>query len=85
MLPLTAELQLPAGAEIVNGVNRQQLGQLSGRNSYLLDGGSRNDGTPDRVLARWLVRSLSAGGGADVTVTATHPRAGQQTRVITLV
>ena len=82
VLPLTAELQLPAGAKIVNGVNRQQLGQLSGRSGYLLDGGSRNDGTPDRVLARWFVRALGSGAGAAVTVI--HPRAGQRTSVITI-
>ncbi|HRE00930.1 MAG TPA: hypothetical protein PLV68_06495, partial [Ilumatobacteraceae bacterium] len=60
-------------AEIVGGPNRQQLGQLSGRRSFRLDGGSRSDGTPDRVLATWIVRARNLTG---LEVTATHPRAG---------
>jgi hypothetical protein len=79
VLPLTAELELPEGAEIIGGPNRYQLGQLSGRSAYRLDGGSRSDGTPDRVLATWLVRSVSGDG---ITVVATHPRAGTRRRAV---
>ncbi|MEO6123482.1 MAG: M14 family metallopeptidase [Ilumatobacteraceae bacterium] len=73
VLPLTAELQLPAGAEIVGSANRIELGQLAGRSAFRLSGGSRNDGTPDRVLASWLVRGLTVDG---ITAVAVHERAG---------
>ena len=80
VLPIAAELDVGDDGEIVNGVNRQLLGQLSGRSAYRLDGGSRNDGTPDRVLARWFVRGSIAGA----TVTVQHQRAGTQTATITV-
>ncbi|MEI7754681.1 MAG: M14 family metallopeptidase [Actinomycetota bacterium] len=73
VLPVIAELALPAGAEIVGGVNRVQLGQLEGRSGFRIDGGSRNDGTPDRALARWLVRTADVAG---IVATASHQRAG---------
>lgn len=73
VLPLTAELQLPDGAEIVGGANRVKLGQLTGRSGFQLNGGSRNDGTPDRVLATWIVRAASVAG---ITARAVHERAG---------
>ena len=74
--PRHAELTLPAGAEIVGGPNRVTLGQLAGRSSFRLNGGALNDGTPDRVLATWIVRATSLDG---LTVTATHQRAGTVT------
>ena len=80
VLALTAELTLPVGVEIIGGVNRQQLGQLAGRSGHRIDGGSHNDGTPDRVLARWLVR---AGDVAGIVAVAVHPRAGTVQREVT--
>ncbi|MCU1396992.1 MAG: peptidase family protein [Acidimicrobiales bacterium] len=82
VLPLTARLELPDGVEIVGGTNRVRLGQLAGRSGFRLDGGSRNDGTPDRVLARWTLRAPSSSTGFSVSVIAEHPRAG--TRVATV-
>jgi len=79
VLPLTLELDLPADAEIVGAPNRVRLGQLSGRSAFRLDGGSRSDGTPDRVLARWTVRADSPVG---ITAIAVHERAGTATRPI---
>ena len=80
-LPMVAEIALADGsaAEITGGNARQQLGQLEGRVDMRFAGG--NDGTPDRTLARWVI---TAPAGSELVVTATHPRAGQATRTITL-
>jgi hypothetical protein len=80
VLPITAELELPAGVDIVGGANRQRLGQLSGRSAYRVDGGSRNDGTPDRLLVKWIVRAGDTGG---IDAVARHPRAGTASRAVT--
>jgi hypothetical protein len=40
-----------------------------------------NDGTPDRVLAGWVVR---APAGSEVEVTVSHDRGGRASRSITL-
>ena len=40
---------------------------------------TRNDGTPDRALQRWLVRAPE---GTRLLVTAEHPRAGTVTSEI---
>jgi hypothetical protein len=76
--PLTATVS-GEGVEVVGGPARLQLGQLEGRASMRFRGGS--DGTPDRVLATWVVR---AGAGATVTVEASHDRAGRATTTIDL-
>ena len=79
--PLIAELDLPEGAVLVNQANRQQLGQLEGRSVYRLNGGAYSDGTPDRVLATWLVR---ADAGATIEIIALHQRAGRASATVTL-
>jgi len=82
--PLTAELAMPVGAELVGGANRVTLGQLAGRVSFRHDGGAHSDGTPDRVLATWTVRLATAAGAApDITVSVAHPRAGRKQRAVT--
>ncbi|CAN5547855.1 hypothetical protein BH23ACT3_BH23ACT3_05320 [soil metagenome] len=58
--------------EVVGGPARHQLGQLAGRAAMRFAGG--NDGTPDRVLATWVVRGPR---GTEVSVVARHPRAGE--------
>jgi hypothetical protein len=83
VLPLTAELELPEGVAIANGANRVRLGQLQGRSGFRVDGGGRSDGTPDRVLATWTVRSSGA-ASFEVGVVASHPRAGSRRRAITI-
>ena len=74
--PLVAEL---AGADVLDGPARRQLGQLDGRASLRFRHGI--DGTPDRVLASWTVR---APAGTEVSVTATHARAGTAVATLTL-
>jgi len=73
VLPVVAELVLPAGADVVDPPARREVGQLAGRCAFELDGGRQSDGTPDRVLVTWVVR---APAGTTVTVAARHPRAG---------
>jgi hypothetical protein len=77
VLPLVAEL---SGADVVGGSARQELGQLGGRLDMRLHFG-KNDGTPDRVLATWVVR---APAGTDVEVLVRHQRAGTQTAKFTV-
>jgi len=77
--PLVAELSSVGAVDVgvIDGPSRRQLGQLSGAAAAHLS--RPNDGTPDRVLATWLVRTADA-GGAVLAVDVVHPRAGR-TRV----
>jgi hypothetical protein len=77
VLPLVAEL---TGAPVVGGLARQELGQLGGRLDMRL-GYGKNDGTPDRLLAQWVVQ---AAAGTTVGVAVQHQRAGSTTVSITL-
>lgn len=81
VLPLVAEL---SGATVLsigaNGAARQELGQLGGRLDLNFSFG-KNDGTPERVLASWVVEGAP---GSEVTVTASHQRAGRCTTTLTL-
>ena len=56
VLPLVAEL---TGATVVGAPARQELGQLGGRLDMRFHYG-KNDGTPDRVLATWVVQAPRA-------------------------
>ena len=69
VLPLTAEL---SGATVVDGAPRRELGQLGGRLDHRFHYG-RNDGSPERVLASWVVQ---APPGTAVHVQVRHQRAG---------
>lgn len=77
VLPLVAEL---TGASVVPSAEaRQELGQLAGRVGQRFNG--HNDGTPDRVLASWIVQ---APAGTAVQVAVSHQRAGRVSVSITL-
>ncbi len=76
--PIVAELGGEA-IRVIGGPARQQLGQLEGRAALRFS--SMSDGTPDRALVTWVVE---AAAGAEVTVTATHQRAGAVTASIAL-
>ena len=69
------------GAEPVGAAARITFGNLSGRSAFRLAGGVRNDGTPDRQLVSWVVRGAA---GTEVTVTASHQRAGTVTTTLRL-
>lgn len=72
---ISAELQLPPGARLLEGNLDQSLGQLQGRSVQRSTSTwwSYTPGTPDRAVAEWLVE---APGGTAVSVTARHDRAG---------
>ena len=76
VLPLVVEL---AGAEVIGGPARLELGQLAGASEARFRG--QNDGTPDRVTAQWVVRGAA---GSTVTVQARHVRAGRRELAIDL-
>jgi hypothetical protein len=78
VLPIAAELR-GEGVTVVGGPARIQLGQLEGRAAGRFSRG--NDGTPDRVLATWVVRGSS---GSRLTVIITHERAGSVSVELTL-
>ena len=82
--PVIAELTGIEGLQIVDGPNRRRLGQLAGRSRFRLDGGSRSDGTPDRVLVTWTVRTAADAFPPDVVVSAAHQRAGSSQRTVTV-
>ena len=66
--PIVATL---SGAAVIDGPSRRELGQLAGRSDATFRNG--NDGTPDRVLATWLVQAQE---GTRLSVDVTHQRAG---------
>jgi hypothetical protein len=73
--PIALELELPAGAGLLGGERRVEVGQLDGR---VLQRSSAtwwgyDPGTADRATAQWLVHA-PAGGTAQIA--ARHPRAG---------
>ena len=76
VLPLVATVE---GADVLGGPARLELGQLEGRSSARFSG--RNDGTPDRALATWVVR---APAGSEVHLTASHQRAGRVEATVVL-
>ncbi len=73
VLPIVAEIG-GDGVTVIGAPARVQLGQLEGRAATRFS--RRNDATPDRVLATWVVQ---AEAGSTVTVTVSHERAGQAT------
>jgi murein tripeptide amidase MpaA len=71
-----AEIELPAGAELVDGKRREALGELEGW-AYLHTGVSfwpNKSPTADRKHADWIVKGRP---GTEVTLTAWHERAGR--------
>ncbi|MEQ8437891.1 MAG: M14 family metallopeptidase [Ilumatobacter fluminis] len=76
VLPLAVEV---TGGAVIDGPARREFGQLDGRSALRFRNG--HDGTPDRVLATFVV---SAPAGTQLTATAAHPRAGRATITITL-
>ena len=70
-----AEIALPAGATLVHGKRREELGQLEGK-AYKHTGVSfwpDYNVTDDRAKIEWIVRGKA---GCTVELTARHERAG---------
>ena len=78
VLPVNVEI---SGVAPLDQPARTTIGQLEGRSIFALNGGVRNDGTPDRALVRWVV---TGNAGDTVSVTASHPRAGRASARVTL-
>jgi hypothetical protein len=74
--PVEARVELPEGATLVHGRDRQPLGHLAGRalrRSSVGTFGPPHDGTDDRAVARWTVR---APAGTTLPVVVRGARAG---------
>lgn len=68
-----AEIQIPKGAALVSGKEREELGELEGRaykNAYIDES---SEGTDDRVKVEWVVKAKK---GTKVKLVAKHDRAG---------
>ena len=74
--PVTIEL---AGAATLRSPARQEVGQLAGAIAARFNGG--RGGSPERALATWVVTGEP---GTELTITATHQRAGTKTTTATL-
>ncbi|MBN1223000.1 MAG: carboxypeptidase, partial [Candidatus Aminicenantes bacterium] len=72
---VTAELDLPPEARIVEGDLRKTMGQLAGRSEQrsIATWWGYVPGTPDRAVIDWVV---AAPEGTALSVTARHERAG---------
>ncbi len=84
VLPLRAEIELPADASLVTGTARHDLGQLAGRalkTSAIGMFSFGTDDTGDRAVAEWIV---SAATGTECAVTVRHDRAGVVRTTVTL-
>jgi murein tripeptide amidase MpaA len=72
--PVEVKLDLPAGAELVVGEVRRELGQLEGRvHRRSLLSWWDDDSTTERAKAEWVVR---APAGGTLRIEARHARAG---------
>jgi Zinc carboxypeptidase len=81
--PAEAELALPAGAELVAGESRVDLGHLAGRPAEvsMLGWASGHEPTAERARAEWVVR---APAGTRIEAVARHERAGTCRAELTL-
>ena len=78
-----AEITLPAGAELVGGKLRDNLGELEGRayKHTLMSFWTDTTPTADRALYQWVVKAAS---GAQVALVARHDKAGVARKTLTL-
>ncbi len=78
--PVIAELELGSAVSILGSEpNRRPLGQLAGYSQARF--ADHNDGTPNRVLATWLVNGPA---GQTVDVVVRHQRAGTARTTVAL-
>lgn len=71
--PIIVELVLPDGAELIQGKERSELGQLEGRSNKFTAGGLGTSPTDNRARLEWVVR---AGPDQPIGVAARSERAG---------
>ena len=69
------EIKLPKGAKLLSGKEREEAGELAGRDqlpaSFVFESGY---GTSDRLKIEWMVKAKK---GTKVTLSARHERAGK--------
>ena len=68
-----AEIQLPKGAKLISGKEREELGELEGRSHKNAVIDETTEGTDDRVKVEWVVKGRK---GSKVKLTAKHDRGG---------
>ena len=68
-----AEIQLPKGASLEAGKEREELGELNGRAYKSAFINELSEGTEDRVKVEWVVKAKK---GTKVKLIAKHDRAG---------
>ncbi|HZM23682.1 MAG TPA: hypothetical protein VFC02_18155, partial [Anaerolineales bacterium] len=68
-----AEIQLPKGATLESGKEREELGELNGRSYKNVFIDELSEGTEDRVKVEWVVKAKK---GTRVKLIAKHDRAG---------
>ena len=68
-----AEIQLPRGASLHSGKEREELGELEGRAYKTVIPEETDEGTSDRVKVEWVVKGKK---GTKIKLTARHDRAG---------
>ncbi len=71
--PLEVNLSLPAGARLIAGETRTELGQLKGRDHTWAFSGWSSGATDERAKVEWVVQ---APAGSEIAIVAKHPRAG---------
>ncbi|MCB8919106.1 MAG: carboxypeptidase [Ardenticatenaceae bacterium] len=79
--PLEVDLALPAGATLITGQAKTQLGQLKGRDHKGVTTIWGGDPTSERAKVEWVIR---APAGSEITITASHQRAGTLRTTVTL-
>jgi len=68
-----AEIQLPRGASLQSGKEREELGELEGRAYKPVIPEETDEGTSDRIKVEWVVKGKK---GMRVKLAARHDRAG---------
>jgi hypothetical protein len=68
-----AEIQLPKGAKLISGKEREELGELEGRAYKDVMVSEMSEGTEDRAKVEWVVKAKR---GSKVKLTAKHERGG---------
>jgi hypothetical protein len=81
--PVTVDLELGEGAQLVSGLAHTELEQLTGRGAAIsmLGWDAGHEPTSERVRVEWVVE---APAGTVVRATARHPRAGVCSAELTL-
>ena len=67
------DIHLPETAVLISGTPKLMLGQLTGRDDKSSYNIWSSDPTSDRGKGEWVIKAAT---GTEVTITATHPRAG---------